>query len=100
MHLWVGLELADFYEGQITGTDDLAEFFPVNHMDQGVRYFRNPCDRDPPTENFKNFKFLENSLKILNVYFWGKNVYFWVRNVYFWGNNVYFWGLSGFSGFF
>ena len=34
-----------------------------------VRYFRNPCDRDPPTGNFKNFKFFKNSLKILNVYF-------------------------------
>ena len=30
---------------------------------------RNPCDRDPPTRNFKNFKFFKNSLKILNIYF-------------------------------
>ena len=41
-----------------------------------IRYFRNPCDRDPPTENFKNFKFFKNSLKTLNVYFLGTNVYF------------------------
>ena len=34
-----------------------------------LRYFRNPCDRDAPTGNFKNFKFFKNSLKILNVYF-------------------------------
>ena len=27
-----------------------------------VRYFRNPCDGDPPTGNFKTFKFLKNSL--------------------------------------
>ena len=32
-----------------------------------VRYFRNPCDRDPPTRNFKNSKFFKKSLKILNV---------------------------------
>ena len=50
-----------------------------------VRYFRNPCDRDPPTRNFKNFKFFKNSLKILNVYFWGTSVYFWGTSVYFWG---------------
>ena len=30
---------------------------------KGVRYFRNPCDRDPPTENSKNFKLFKNSLK-------------------------------------
>ena len=23
--------------------------------ESGVRYFRNPCDPDPPTRNFKNF---------------------------------------------
>ena len=28
---------------------------------------RNPCDRDPPTGNFKNFKFFKDALKILNV---------------------------------
>ena len=32
-----------------------------------LSYFRNPCDRDPPTRNFINFKFFKNSLKILNV---------------------------------
>ena len=31
----------------------------------------------PPTGNFKNFKFFTHSLKVLNVYFWGKNVYLW-----------------------
>ena len=65
-----------------------------------LRYFRNPCDRDPPTGNFKNFKFFKNSLKILNVYFWGTNVYFWGTNVYFWGTNVYFWGTNRVFGFF
>ena len=50
-----------------------------------VRYFRNPCDRDPPTRNFKNFKFFKNPLKVLNVYIWGKSVYFWGTNIYFWG---------------
>ena len=60
-----------------------------------VRYFRNPCARDPPTRNSKNFKFFKNSLKILNVYFWGiLNVYFWETGVYFWGTGVYFWGTS------
>ena len=59
-----------------------------------VRCFRNPCDRDPPTDNFKNFKFFNYSLKILNVYFGGKDVYFWGKNVYFWGKNVYFWGIT------
>ena len=35
-----------------------------------LRYFRNPCDRDPPTRNFKTLiKFFKNSLKTLNVYF-------------------------------
>ena len=34
-----------------------------------LRYFRNPCDRDPPKRNFKNLKFFKNPLKILNVYF-------------------------------
>ena len=58
----------------------------------GVRYFRNPCDRDPPIGNFKNFKFFKNSLKILSVYFWVTGVYFWGTSVYFWGMSVYFWG--------
>ena len=34
--------------------------------------FETPCDRDPPTGNFKNLKFFKNSLKILNDYFWGQ----------------------------
>ena len=57
----------------VTGNICLCAFF---------RYFRNPCDRDPP---IKNFKFFKNSLKILDVYFWG--------------TSVYFWGSSGVSGF-
>ena len=64
------------------------------HIPLRVRYFRNPCDRDPPTRNFKNFKFFKNSLKILNVYFWGTSVYFGGTSVYFWGTGVYFWGTS------
>ena len=57
-----------------------------------VRYFRNPCDRDPPTGKFQKLSIVQQSLKILNVYFWGTNVYFWRTDVYFWGTNVYFWG--------
>ena len=53
-----------------------------------------PCDRDAQQqENFKNFQFFKNSLKILNVYFGGKNVYFW-------GNSVYFGGFSKIFGIF
>ena len=65
--------------------DDNCLFWHLN-----VRYFRTPCDHDPQQEISKNFKFFKNSLKILNVYFWGKSVYFWGKNAYFWGNNVYF----------
>ena len=59
-----------------------------------VRYFQDPCDRDPPTENLQNSKFFQNSRKILNVYFRGDNVYLWGVNVDFWGDTVYFWGSS------
>ena len=62
-----------------------------------IRYFWNHCDRDPPTEDFKNFKFFQTSLKILNVYFWGDNIYFWGNIVYFWGYTVYFWGTKVYS---
>ena len=63
--------------------------------------FSKPCNRDPPTGNFKNFKFFKNPLRILNVYFWGKSVYFWGKRVYFWGNSVYFfWGFSKILGVF
>ena len=55
-----------------------------------VRYFRNPCDRDPPTGNFKTLNSSKKT-KNLYVYFWGMNVYFWGTNVYFWGTDVYFW---------
>ena len=40
--------------------------------------FLNSCDRDPPTGNFKNSKFFQNSLKILDVRFWGNKVYLFV----------------------
>ena len=86
------------------------EYLYVSHFHEGgvsrltegvwVRYFRNPCDRDPPTRNFKNLKCFKNALKILNVYFQGTSVYFWGTSVYFRGMSVYFWGQSGFSGFF
>ena len=32
------------------------------------------------------FQFFQNSLKVLNVYFWGDSIYFWGNKVYFWGN--------------
>ena len=63
-----------------------------------IRYSRNPCVRDPPTGNFKNFKFFENPPKILNVYFLGIAFSFG-DNVYFWGDNVYFWILGDFRVF-
>ena len=47
---------------------------------------------DAPTGNFKNFKFFQNSLKILNIYFWGDNVFFW-------GDEVYSRGFSKILGF-
>ena len=68
-----------------------------------VRYFRNPCDRDPLTGNFKKFKFFKNLQKLLNVYFWGTNVYFW-DNRGFGGFGISFfvaggfWGLCGSGG--
>ena len=61
------------------------------------RCFWKPCDHDPPTENFKNIEFFEDTLKIHNVYFWGDSVYFWGDNVYFGRNSVYFGGSKGFS---
>ena len=72
-----------------------------------VRYFRNHCDRDPPTRDFKNFKFFKNSLKLLNVYFWGKKVTFGERAFTFGDNrgfhffgNFFFccWGVLGLRG--
>ena len=41
----------------------------------------------PQQENFKNFKFFQTSLKILNIYFWGDKVDFRGNKV--WGNQVY-----------
>ena len=57
-----------------------------------LRNFRNPCDRDPPTRNFKNFKFFKNSLKYLTFTFGERASTFGERA-------STFWGLSGFSGF-
>ena len=42
-------------------------------------------------KHFTFFKFFQNSLKLLNVYFWGDNVYFWGDKVYF-GDSRGFWG--------
>ena len=47
----------------------------------------------------KNFKFFENSLKILNVYFWGKNIDFWERAFTFGEITFTFGDNRGFSGF-
>ena len=69
-------------------------------MELCFRYFRNPCDRDPPTRNFKNFKFFKNSLKILNVYFWGTNVYFGGTERLLLGNERLLLGIIGVFGFF
>ena len=58
-----------------------------------LRYFRNPCDRDPPTRNFKNFKFFENSLKYLTFTFGERASTFGERASTFGDNQgVYFWG--------
>ena len=64
-------------ESQIQNLDFKRRMPQLPRKQFHFRYFRNPCDRDPPTGNFKNSKFFENSLKILNVYFWGTNVDFW-----------------------
>ena len=73
-----------------------------DNLQQGracVRYFRSPCDRDPPTGNFKNFKLFKNSLKYLTFTF-GERTFNFGEKYYFWGNNVYFGGWPGFFGFF
>ena len=38
-----------------------------------------PVTVTPQQKISKNFKFIQNSLEILNVYFWGDNVYFWAK---------------------
>ena len=63
------------------------------HM-QELDIFEDPCDSDPPIRNFKNFQFFRNSLKKLNVYFWGDSLSFGADNVYFWGNKVHSKGFS------
>ena len=82
----------------LRGAEDMMTTSSRKKHHLQVRYFRNPCDRDPPTRNFQNFKFFKNSLKILSVYFWGTGVYFWGTSVYFWGTGVYFWGTSVYFG--
>ena len=58
-----------------------------------LRYFRNPCGRDPPTRNFKKLNSSKIPLKYLTFTF-GE------RTFTFGGTNVHFWGYSGFSTFF
>ena len=81
MYLAVALEK----QGKAPKSLDMLLCVNSQHLncETKIRYFRKPCDRDPPKDNFKNFKFFKNSLKILSVYFWRKNVYFWGDNVYF-----------------
>ena len=50
----------------------------------------------PQQEISKTFKFFQNPLKILNVYFGGDNVYFWGDNCI--SDNIYFWGHKVYSG--
>ena len=47
--------------------------------------FETPVTVTPQQEISKTFKLFKNSLKILNIDFWGKSVYFWGKSVYFWG---------------
>ena len=49
--------------------------------------FETPVTVTPQQEISKSLKFFQNSLKILNVCFWGDNVYCWGDNFYFWGDN-------------
>ena len=70
-----------------------------------LRYFRNPCDGDHPTGNFKNFRDSSQEFpKILNVYFGGKNVYFWGYLTFTFGERTFtfgeYWGFRGFGFFF
>ena len=54
----------------------------------------------PPNRKFEIlFKFFQNSLKILNVYFWGDNVYLEGSGVYFGGNKAYSTGFLKILGF-
>ena len=76
-----------------------AERRPANVVQLWLDLFETPVTVTPQQRNFKNFTFFKTSLKILDVYFWGKNVYFWGTNVYFWGTNVYFWDNQGFRVF-
>ena len=64
---------------------DLPRSLVFSWQATSVGYFRNPCDRDPPTGNFRNFKFFKNPLKILNVYFWGTKAYSWGERTWFSG---------------
>ena len=61
--------------------------------------FLKPCDRDPPTRNFKNIKmFQNNSLKKLLTFTFGE-ILLWGNKVYFWGNKVCSRGFSKSYGF-
>ena len=48
--------------------DFFGHFRGLDCRPTSVRYFRNSCDRHPPTGSFKNLNFFRNFLKILNVY--------------------------------
>ena len=73
-------------------------FIPTK--DPNVRYFRNPCDRDPPTENFKNFKFFKNSLKILERLLFEKERLLLGNERLLLGNERLLLGIIGGFGFF
>ena len=75
-------------------------FVPNGREQKKLRYFRNPCDRDPPTRNFKNFKFFQSTLKILNVYFWGKERLLLGNERLLLGNERLLLGIIGVFGFF
>ena len=61
-------------------------------MAKELDIFETPVTVTPQQEISKTLKFFQNSLDLLNVYFWGDNAYFG-------GDNVYFWALSKIHGF-
>ena len=64
-----------------------------------IRYFRNPCDRDPPTRNIKKFKFFKNSLKYLAFTFGERASTFGEQASTFGERASTFWDNRGFRGF-
>ena len=66
-----------------------------------LRYFRNPCDRlTPPTRNFKNFKFLKNSQKILKTFTFGERAFTFGERAFTFGERTFTFGDNrGFRGF-